>query len=110
MMLLNMMIQGTLITFKMTQSKCTFFANFIFFILLCYVFRLVVRRKSNKAFIKLIVKPRDDLSLGTEVVTGFIMQHVYTNTIATTVENKEPQKYDHNIKVFINLGVLVGSE
>lgn len=56
------------------------------------------------------MKPKDDLSLGTEVVTGFTMQHVYTNTIATTVENKEPQKYDHKIKVFITLGVLVGSD
>lgn len=71
--------------------------------------RLVVRRKSNKAFIRLAVKPKD-LEIGTEVITGFIMQHVYTNTIATTVENKEPQKYDHKIKVFITLGVLVGSE
>lgn len=73
-------------------------------------YRLVVRRKSNKAFVKLIVKPKENLSIGNEVVTGFTMQHVYTNTIATTVENKEPQKYDHKIKVFITLGVLVGSE
>lgn len=56
------------------------------------------------------VKPREHLSLGAEVITGFVMQHVYTSTIATTVENKKPQKYDHKIKVFINLGVLVGSE
>lgn len=73
-------------------------------------FRLVVRRKSNKAFIKLSVKPKEDLSLGAEIVTGFVIQHVYTNTITTTVENKEPQKYDHKIKAFISLGVLVGSD
>lgn len=71
---------------------------------------MVVRRKSNKAFVRLIVKPREDLSVGSEVITGFTMQHVYTNTIATTVENKEPQKFDHKVKVFVTLGVLVGSE
>lgn len=69
-----------------------------------------MRRKSNKAFVRLSVKPAEGLTLGTEVVAGFTIQHVYTNTIATTVENKEPQKYEHKIKVFITLGVLVGPE
>lgn len=67
-------------------------------------------RKSNKAFIKLNVTPRVDVALGSEVVCGFVMQHVYTNTIASKVENKEPQKYDHKVKVFLHLGQVVGSD
>ncbi|XP_018565105.1 dynactin subunit 4 [Anoplophora glabripennis] len=72
--------------------------------------KLVKWRKSNKAFVKLNVTPISDLSLNSEVVCGFIMQHIYTNTIASKVENKEPQKYDHKVKVFLHLGQLVGSE
>lgn len=66
-------------------------------------------RKSNKAFIKLAVTPNENLELNTEVVVGFTIQHIYTNTIATTVENKEPEKRDHNLRVFLTLGNLVGS-
>ncbi|KAJ8939603.1 hypothetical protein NQ318_010610 [Aromia moschata] len=72
--------------------------------------KLVKWRKSNKAFIKLNVTPVVDLTLNSEVVCGFIMQHIYTNTIASKVENKEPQKYAHKVKVFLHLGQLVGSE
>lgn len=70
--------------------------------------RLVVRRKSNKAFIRMVVKPKEDLEIGTQIVTGFTMQHVYTNTML--IMNNEPQKCDHKIKVFLNLGQLVGSQ
>lgn len=71
---------------------------------------MVKWRKSNKAVIKLKITPRSDLNLGDEVVVGFVMQHVYTNTIATSVEkDKEPQKCEHKIKVFFSLGKLVGS-
>lgn len=56
-----------------------------------------------------MVTPRD-LEINSEVVAGFTMQHVYTNTITTTVENKESDKYDHKVKVFLTLGNLVGSE
>ncbi|RZC38608.1 dynactin subunit 4 [Asbolus verrucosus] len=72
--------------------------------------KLVVWRRSNKAFVKLLVTPRENLPINTEVIIGFTMQHVYTNTIATTVENKEPDKHDHNIKVFLTIGNLVGSD
>ncbi|KAJ3641470.1 hypothetical protein Zmor_027977 [Zophobas morio] len=70
--------------------------------------KLVVWRKSNKAFVKLLVTPKQGLALNTEIVAGFTMQHIYTNTIATTVENREPDKHDHNIRVFLTLGNLVG--
>lgn len=76
--------------------------------------KLVIRRKSNKAFIKLKVTPEKDLEIGSDVVCGFIMQHVYTNTITTTTpatssETKQPQKVLHKIKVFLQLGKSVGS-
>lgn len=71
--------------------------------------KIVVWRKSNKAVIKLEVTPKEDAVIGEEVIAGFTMQHVYVNTI-TTVDNKEPQKYEHKVKVFVTLGKLVGSE
>ncbi|KAG5879779.1 hypothetical protein JTB14_001796 [Gonioctena quinquepunctata] len=72
--------------------------------------KLVKWRKSNKAFIKLNVIPKEDLALNSEVVCGFIMQHVYTNAITGQMDKKEPQKYDHKVKVFLHLGQTVGSE
>ncbi|XP_017777117.1 PREDICTED: dynactin subunit 4 [Nicrophorus vespilloides] len=72
--------------------------------------KLVVFRKSNKAVIKLLVAPMENLELGEEVIAGFTMQHVYTSTIATTTENKEPQKFDHKMKIYLTLGTLVGSQ
>lgn len=65
--------------------------------------KLVVYRKSNKAVVKLIVTPNAGLPLGKEIVAGFTMQHMYTNTITS-------QKYDHRLNVFLDLGPLVGSE
>ncbi|XP_028131036.1 dynactin subunit 4 [Diabrotica virgifera virgifera] len=72
--------------------------------------KLVKWRKSNKAFIKLRITPNGDLPINTEVVCGFVMQHIYTNAITGQLEKKEPQKYDHRVKVFLTLGKLVGSE
>ncbi|KAK4883326.1 hypothetical protein RN001_006645 [Aquatica leii] len=69
--------------------------------------KIVVWRKSNKAVIKLQVTPNSDLNIGDEVTTAFTIQHIYINTI-TTVENKEPQKCEHKVKVFLTLGNLVG--
>lgn len=72
--------------------------------------KLVKWRKSNKAFIKLNVTPNADLPLNTEVVCGFTMEHIYTNAITGQQEKKEPQKYNHKLRVFLTLGQLVGSE
>ncbi|XP_022912675.2 dynactin subunit 4 [Onthophagus taurus] len=71
--------------------------------------KLVIRRKSNKAVIKLIITPSDELKLGEEVIIGFVMQHVYTNTIPIE-KVKEPQKCEHKISVYLSLGNLVGSQ
>ncbi|KAF5273504.1 hypothetical protein FQA39_LY07521 [Lamprigera yunnana] len=71
--------------------------------------KCVVSRKSNKAVIKLQITPQPALNIGDEVTLAFTMQHIYINTI-TTVENKEPQKCEHKVKVFLTLGRLVGSE
>ncbi|CAH0553048.1 unnamed protein product [Brassicogethes aeneus] len=68
--------------------------------------KLVKWRKSNKAFIRLSVTPQEGLELKTEIVCGFAMKHLYTNTIFT----QQPQKYEHKVKVFLTLGNLVGSE
>lgn len=97
------MIQGNSDSFYHLKHICTFQELF-------FDCRLVVRRKSNKAFVRLIVKPREDVKIGSKVITAFTMHHVYTNTISSTVENKEPQKCNHRVKVFLSLGTLVGSE
>lgn len=68
-----------------------------------FIFRLVVFRKSNKAVIRLTVTPKEDVSLGNELIAGFTMQHLYTNSISS-------QKFDHCLNVFLTLGPLVGSE
>lgn len=70
---------------------------------------MVVWRKANKAVVKLQVTPKEGLESGDDAVIGFTMQHIYVNTI-TTVENKEPQKYEHKIKVFLTVGKVVGLE
>ncbi|KAL3277566.1 hypothetical protein HHI36_012909 [Cryptolaemus montrouzieri] len=72
--------------------------------------KLVIWRKSNKAFIKLIVTPKEDTSIGTVITAGFTMSHLYTNTITSVAENKKPQKFNHNIKLILDLGKSVGSE
>lgn len=59
--------------------------------------------------LKLKVTPSSDLHNGDEVIVGFTLKHIYVNTI-TTAENKEPQKCEHNIKVFLTLGKIVGSD
>lgn len=70
--------------------------------------KLVVWRKSNKAFVKLMVTP-SEVPLNTSILAGFTMSHLYTNTITSTIENKEPQKINHEVKIFLDLGKTVGS-
>lgn len=67
-------------------------------------------RKGNKAVIRLHVKPNEDEKIeeGEEIMVGFVMQYGYVNTIAT-LEHKEPQKLDLKIKLFLNIGKLLGS-
>ncbi|XP_066140454.1 dynactin subunit 4 [Euwallacea fornicatus] len=66
---------------------------------------LVVWRKSNKALVKLQVTPGVDLKENDEVMCGFTMEHIFTNIIAATFENKQqPPKMNHRVRVFFNLG------
>ena len=68
----------------------------------------MVWRKANKAAVKMVVIPQDSAVEAGEVLTGFVMQYAYVNTMAT-LEQKEPQKVDLKVKVFINVGKTVGS-
>lgn len=70
--------------------------------------KVVVWRKANKAAVKMVVIPLDSAMEAGEVLIGFVMKYTYVNTMAT-LEQKEPQKVDLKIKVFINVGKTVGS-
>lgn len=65
-------------------------------------------RKANKAAVKVVVVPLDSATEAAEVLVGFVMKYTYVNTMAT-LEQKEPQKVDLKVKVFINVGKTVGS-
>lgn len=69
--------------------------------------KIVIWRKANKAAVKLVVTSHSDLSEGSEVIVGFEMHYTYVNTIAA-LEQKEPQKVDLKVKVFINVGKTLG--
>jgi dynactin-4 len=73
-----------------------------------FCFRVVVWRKANKAAVKMVVLPLDSAMEAGEVVIGFVMKYIYVNTMAT-LEQREPQKVDLKVKVFIKVGKLVGS-
>lgn len=65
-------------------------------------------RKANKAAVKIVVGPLDSATEAGRVLVGFVMKYTYVNTMAT-LDQKEPQKVDLKIKVFINAGKAVGS-
>ncbi|KAL1502083.1 hypothetical protein ABEB36_007281 [Hypothenemus hampei] len=67
---------------------------------------LVIWRKSNKVCIKLLVNIHEGETIGEEVFCGFTMDHVYTNIIAANFENKQPQKLNHKVRIFLNLGKM----
>jgi dynactin-4 len=68
----------------------------------------VIWRKANKAAVKMVVIPQDSAMEAGEVLIGFVMKYAYVNTMAT-LEQKEPQKVDLKVKVFISVGKTVGS-
>ena len=72
--------------------------------------KLVVWRKGNKAVIKLLITPHEDLQAdgGQSVIIGFVMQYGYLNTI-TTLEHKAPKKLDLRVKLYLTVGNIVGS-
>lgn len=65
-------------------------------------------RKANKAAVKIVVVPLDSATEAGHVLVGFVMKYTYVNTMAT-LDQKEPQKVDLKVKVFINAGKTVGA-
>lgn len=65
-------------------------------------------RKANKAGVKMMVVPQDSAAETGEVLIGFVIKYTYVNTMAT-LEQKEPQKIDMKVKVFISVGKTAGS-
>ena len=65
-------------------------------------------RKANKAAVKMTVIPQQSAIENGEVLIGFVMQYTYINTMAT-LEQKEPQKVDLKIKLYLNIGKVVGT-
>ena len=66
--------------------------------------RIVAWRKSNKVGIKARAKLNCDLKSGTEIVTGFALRFLYTNTVPS-LEQREIQTSEVTIPVFVVLGV-----
>jgi dynactin-4 len=67
-----------------------------------------VWRKANKAAVKMAVVPLDSSAEAGEVLVGFVMKYTYVNTMAT-LEQKEPQKADLKVKIFITVGKIAES-
>lgn len=65
--------------------------------------RIVAWRKSNKVGIKAKAKLNCDLTPGTEVITGFALRFLYTNTVPS-LEQREIQTTEITIPVFVVLG------
>ena len=66
--------------------------------------RIVAWRKSNKVGIKARAKLNCDLKSGTEIVTGFALRFLYTNTVPS-LEQREIQTSEVTIPVFVVLGI-----
>ncbi|XP_044757994.1 dynactin subunit 4 isoform X2 [Coccinella septempunctata] len=72
--------------------------------------KLIIWRKSNKAYVKFIVKPHEDIPIGTPIIAGLTISHVHTNITGPPIENKKLQKTEHKCKVVLNIGNSVGSD
>lgn len=67
------------------------------------IFRFVVWRKANKVVLRMNLTPHSDISEGSVITAGFVLQHGYVNTIAT-LENKQPQKIDLKTQLLLTVG------
>lgn len=67
----------------------------------------MVWRKGNKVAIKFPVLPDSGLEIGDDVTIGFILSHLYTNTI---IQQKDQQKITHLVKILLTPGKVVGPE
>ncbi|XP_076628370.1 dynactin subunit 4 isoform X2 [Colletes latitarsis] len=72
--------------------------------------KFVIWRKGNKAIIKLLVTPYENLKKteNESVIIGFVMQYGYVNTI-TTLEHKAPKNLDLKVQLYLTVGTLDGS-
>lgn len=67
---------------------------------------VVAWRKGNKAGVQLSAKvTQGKLEVGTEVITGFAMKFIYTNTVPA-LEQREVQTVDVIVPVYIHLGKI----
>lgn len=71
--------------------------------------KVVVWRKGNKAAVRLTITPNASLPLGSPVVAGFVLGYGYVNTMAS-LEQKEPQRVELQVKVYLTPGNTVGNE
>lgn len=72
-------------------------------------FRLIVWRKSNKAYVRFTVTPNEDIAIGTPIIVGLTISHIHTNITDPPNENKKLQKTEHKCKIVLNIGTSVGS-
>ena len=67
---------------------------------------MVAWRKGNKAGVQLSAKvTQGKLEVGTEVITGFAMKFIYTNTVPA-LEQREVQTVDVIVPVYVHLGKI----
>ncbi|KAL1459353.1 hypothetical protein WDU94_011344 [Cyamophila willieti] len=69
--------------------------------------KIVIWRKCNKVGVRMQITPNPDLTVGSMVKVGFLLNFTYTNTLSSTLENKQaPQIIPVDVKMFIDVGVL----
>lgn len=69
--------------------------------------QVVIWRKCNKVGIRMLLTPSEHLSTGEMVKIGFLLNFTYTNTLSSTLENKQaPQVLPIDVKMFIDVGAL----
>ncbi|XP_045466308.1 dynactin subunit 4 isoform X2 [Harmonia axyridis] len=70
--------------------------------------KLIIWRKSNKAYVKCVATPNEENPIGTTIFVGLTISHIHTNIMGPAVDNKKLQKTEHKCKVVFNLGKSVG--
>uniref|UniRef100_A0A8D8SBJ7 Dynactin subunit 4 n=1 Tax=Cacopsylla melanoneura TaxID=428564 RepID=A0A8D8SBJ7_9HEMI len=69
--------------------------------------KVVIWRKCNKVGVRMEITPSPDLTIGSMVKVGFLLNFTYTNTLSSTLENKQaPQIIPVDVNMFIDVGVL----
>ena len=66
-------------------------------------------RKGNKVAVKMKITPKNGIKNGEDAVFGFSMEYGYVNTMPT-LEQKQPQRAEIPVNLFISPGPLVSGE